>query len=92
MKGRRLRLGLVDLRWDADSAGEQKEFLGDGFGGGFSEGKCLWIPGGVVDNHQDVFMSPGRLRQWPQKVHSDALEGHLDDGQWYQWAGGRRPG
>ncbi len=49
-----------DLRWDADSAGEQDEFLCNGFG--FSEGNCLWISGGIVDNHQDVFMSPGRLR------------------------------
>ncbi len=57
----------------------------------FRRGSPL-VPGGVVDDHQDVFVSSGRLRQRPHKVHPDALEGHLNDGQRYQRAGGRLPG
>ncbi|XP_016432023.1 harmonin-like [Sinocyclocheilus rhinocerous] len=62
-----------DLCWDADSAGEQEEFLGNGFGVGFSEGHCLRVPGGIIDDHQDVFMSPGRLRQRPHKVGDEIV-------------------
>ncbi len=36
-------------------------------------------------------MAPGRLRQRPYQVHPNAFEGHLNDGQWNQWAGGRLP-
>ncbi len=34
-------------------------------------------------------MAPGGLWQRPYQIHSDALEGHLDDGQRNQRAGGR---
>ncbi len=68
----------------------QEELLSDGFGCGLPQGDRLGVPGGVVDDHHvDVFVSPGRLRQQPHKVHPDALEGHLDDGKRYQRAGGR---
>ncbi len=52
-------------------------------------GDCFRIPGGIVDYHQDVFVVPGVLWQRPYQIHSDALEGHLDDGQRNQRAGGR---
>ncbi len=55
----------------------------------FRRGTASGYRGGIVDNHQDVFVSPGRLRQRPHYVHPDALEGHLYDGQWNQRAGGR---
>ncbi len=54
----------------------------------FTERDCFRIPGGIVDNHQDVFVAPGGLWQRPYWIHSDALEGHLDDGQRNQRAGG----
>ncbi len=41
-----------------------------------------------MDYHQDVFVAPGGLWQRPYQIHPDALEGHLDDGQRNQRAGG----
>ncbi len=37
---------------------------------GFTEGYYLGVSSGIVDNYQDVFMSPTRLGKWPYKVHA----------------------
>ncbi len=51
------------LGGDAYPATEQEELLGDGLGGGLSKGHCLRVPGGIVNDDQDVLEAPGGLRQ-----------------------------
>lgn len=41
----------------------------------------LWLLGSIVDEHEDVFMAPDRLRQWPYGIHAHLLEGDPDYGQ-----------
>lgn len=54
-----------NLSWDADTAAEEEQLLGDGLGGGLTQGNSLRVPGGIIDNHQDVLVSPGGLWQRP---------------------------
>ncbi len=51
---------------------------------GFTEGYYLGVSSGIVDNYQDVFMSPTRLGKWPYKVHAYLLIGHLNYWHWDQ--------
>ncbi len=51
---------------------------------GFTEGYCLGVSSGIVENYQDVFMSPTRLEKGPYKVHAYPLKGHLNYCHWDQ--------
>ncbi len=48
----------------------------------FMEGYCLGVSSGIVDNYQDVFMSPTRLGKGPYKVYAYPLKGHLNYRHW----------
>lgn len=65
---------------DSNSAEGEYQIPGDVLEHGFVERDGLWVPGGVVDNHQDVFVVPGGLRQQPYEIHAHLLEGDPDDG------------
>ncbi|XP_026121109.1 SLAM family member 5-like, partial [Carassius auratus] len=38
------------------------------------------VPSRIIHNNKDMFMAPGRLRQRPYKVHSNAGKGDINDG------------
>lgn len=48
----------------------------------------LWTLCGIVDDHQDVLMAPGRLEQQPYEIHALPLKRDHDDGKGNQWGQG----
>ncbi len=69
-----------DFLWYPDSAGQQKQLSGNVLGVRGTKGNGFRVPGGVVQNNQDVLMTPGRLWQQSHQNNPDPLEGHIDDG------------
>lgn len=50
---------------DLHTAQEEHKFLDDISGGGFPEGGCLRVLGGIVQDDQNVFVAPEGFRSGP---------------------------
>lgn len=62
-------------------AEEEYQFPRDVCGYSFAERDGFQVLGGIVDDHQDVFVALIGLGKWPYKIHAHLFQRDPNDGK-----------